>query len=70
MFFFFVSAAFPETQQGALAAVGMARDAHWAADKESSEHFSMEDHLVVMHARITPMTMLGHELWQAAEDLF
>jgi hypothetical protein len=69
-FFFFVAAAFPETQAGALVAVGMARDARRAADEESSDHFSMEDHLVAMHARITPMTMLGHELWQAAEDLF
>jgi hypothetical protein len=29
----------------------------------------MEDHLVSMHAQITPMTMLGHELRLAAEDL-
>jgi hypothetical protein len=30
----------------------------------------MDDHLVAMHARITPMTMPWHELRQAAEDLF
>jgi hypothetical protein len=69
-FFFFVAAAFPETQAGALAAMGVAQDAGRAAGEESSDHFSMEDHLVAMHARITPMTMLGHELRQAAGDLF
>ncbi|KAK1613914.1 hypothetical protein QYE76_019431 [Lolium multiflorum] len=62
--------AFPETQAGALAAMGVAQDAGRAAGEESSDHFSIEDHLVAMHARITPMTMLGHELRQAAEDLF
>nr|XP_051208573.1 formin-like protein 14 [Lolium perenne] len=65
-----MAATFPETQEEALAAVGRSREARRAAGEESSAHFSMEDHLASMHARITPMTMLGHELRLAAEDLY
>jgi hypothetical protein len=65
-----VSAAFPETQEAALAAVDKQRGVHRAASEVGSPYFSMDDHLVAMHARITPITMLGHELWLVAEELF
>jgi hypothetical protein len=70
LLFFTVSVAFPETQEEALAAAGRARDARQAAGEESSTFFSMDDHLAAMHARITPITMLGHDLRLAAEDFY
>ena len=33
-------------------------------------HFSMDDHLAAMAARVEPITMLGYELRQAAEELY
>ncbi|KAK1611107.1 hypothetical protein QYE76_034780 [Lolium multiflorum] len=46
-------AAFPETQEAALTAVGVARDSRRRETGEgSSEYFSMEDHLASMAARI------------------
>ncbi|KAM0860662.1 hypothetical protein ACQ4PT_046399 [Festuca glaucescens] len=65
-----LAAAFPETQEAALAAAGRERDERRAAGEAGSPSFSMDDHLAAMHARITPITMLGYELWQAAEELF
>ncbi|KAM0870359.1 hypothetical protein ACQ4PT_040051 [Festuca glaucescens] len=65
-----VSATFPETQEAALAAAGKEREVRRAADEEGSSFFSMDDHLAAMHARITPITMLGYELRLAAEELF
>ena len=47
-----------------------ARGERRAAGEEGSPHFSMEDHLAAMHARITPITMLGYELRLAAEELY
>jgi hypothetical protein len=35
-----------------------------------SPYFSMDDHLGTKHERITPVTMLGHELRLAVEELF
>ena len=70
MFFSVVSAAFPETQEAALAAAGKEREVRRAAGEEGSSFFSMDDHLAAMHARITPITMLGYELRLAAEELF
>jgi hypothetical protein len=69
LFLFVVSAAFPETQKVVLVAAqgaGVRR----AAGEASSSYFSMDDHLATMHARITPITKLGHELRLAAEDLY
>ncbi|KAM0825400.1 hypothetical protein ACQ4PT_069590 [Festuca glaucescens] len=65
-----LAAAFPEAQEAALAATGRQRDARRAAGEVGSPFFSMDDHLAAMHARITPITMLGYELRQAAEELF
>nr|XP_051191930.1 uncharacterized protein LOC127305508 [Lolium perenne] len=65
-----LAAAFPETQEAALAAVGAARDSRRQETGEgSSEYFSMEDHLASMAARIEPVTQLGWELRKAAEEL-
>ncbi|XP_071680394.1 uncharacterized protein [Lolium perenne] len=65
-----LAAAFPETQEAALAAVGVARDSRRRETGEgSSEYFSMEDHLASMAARIEPVTKLGWELRKAAEEL-
>ncbi|KAK1650083.1 hypothetical protein QYE76_067888 [Lolium multiflorum] len=65
-----LAAAFPETQDAALAAVGVARDSRRRETGEgSSEYFSMEDHLASMAARIEPVTKLGWELRKAAEEL-
>ncbi|XP_051221554.2 uncharacterized protein [Lolium perenne] len=65
-----LAAAFPETQDAALAAVGAARDSRRQETGEgSSEYFSMEDHLASMAARIEPVTQLGWELRKAAEEL-
>ncbi|KAK1652409.1 hypothetical protein QYE76_070214 [Lolium multiflorum] len=65
-----LSAAFPETQDAALAAVGVERESRRQATGEgSSEYFSMEDHLASMSARIEPITKLGWELRKAAEEL-
>ncbi|XP_051217365.2 uncharacterized protein [Lolium perenne] len=51
-----LAAAFPETQEAALAAVGVARDSRRRETGEgSSEYFSMEDHLASMAARIEPV---------------
>jgi hypothetical protein len=56
--------------QGALAA-GKAREARrQEAGEGSSVHFSMDDNLAAMAARIEPITMLGYELRQAAKELF
>ncbi|KAM0898012.1 hypothetical protein ACQ4PT_022202 [Festuca glaucescens] len=68
--FFFVSAAFPETQEAALVAAGREREARRQAGEDGSSHFSMDDHLAAMQAQITPITMLGYELRQAAEELY
>jgi hypothetical protein len=64
------SAPFPETHEAALAAADRARGERRAAGEEGSPYFSMEDHLAAMHAQITPITMLGHELRLAAEELY
>ncbi|XP_071685396.1 uncharacterized protein [Lolium perenne] len=65
-----LAAAFPETQDAALAAVGVARDSRRRETGEgSSEYFSMEDHMASMAARIEPITKLGWELRKAAEKL-
>jgi hypothetical protein len=53
---FVVSAAFPETQEAALAAAGKEREVRRAAGEVGSSYFSMDDHLAAMHARITPIT--------------
>jgi hypothetical protein len=68
--FVVVSAAFLETQEAALAAADKARGERRAAGEEGSPYFSMEDHLAAMHTRITPITMLGYELWLVAEELY
>ncbi|KAM0900838.1 hypothetical protein ACQ4PT_020367 [Festuca glaucescens] len=56
--------------EAALAAADKARGERRAAGEEGSPHSSMEDHLAAMHARITPITMLGYELRQTAEELY
>ncbi|KAK1670020.1 hypothetical protein QYE76_058179 [Lolium multiflorum] len=64
------SAAFPETQDTALAAVGDARAARGRATGEgSSASFTMEDHLSSLAARVEPITKFGWELRKAAEEL-
>ena len=68
---FVLAAAFPEAQEAALAAAGQAREARRQATGEtSSAHFSMDDYLASMAARVEPITMLGYELRKAAEELF
>ncbi|KAK1613019.1 hypothetical protein QYE76_036692 [Lolium multiflorum] len=65
-----LSAAFPETQDAALAAVGVARESRRRATGEgSSEYFTMEDYMASMAARVEPITKLGWELRKAAEEL-
>ncbi|KAK1695826.1 hypothetical protein QYE76_012523 [Lolium multiflorum] len=65
-----LAAAFPETQEAALTAVGIARESRRQATGEgSSEYFSVEDHLASMAARVDPITKLGWELRKAAEEL-
>ncbi|KAK1644562.1 hypothetical protein QYE76_062367 [Lolium multiflorum] len=65
-----LSAAFPETQDAALAAVGVARETRRRATGEgSSEYFTMEDYMASMAARVEPITKLGWELRKAAEEL-
>ncbi|XP_071683438.1 uncharacterized protein [Lolium perenne] len=65
-----LAAAFPETQDAALAAVGVAREARRQETGEgSSEYFSMEDHMASMAARVEPITKLGWELRKAVEEL-
>ncbi|KAK1680531.1 hypothetical protein QYE76_041379 [Lolium multiflorum] len=64
------SAAFPETQDAALAAVGDARESRGRATGEgSSESFTMEDHMSSLAARVEPITKFGWELRKAAEEL-
>ncbi|KAK1619420.1 hypothetical protein QYE76_024937 [Lolium multiflorum] len=64
------SAAFPETQDVALDAVGAAREARGRATGEgSSATFTMEDHLSSLAARVEPITKFGWELRKAAEEL-
>ncbi|KAK1595920.1 hypothetical protein QYE76_018159 [Lolium multiflorum] len=64
------SAAFPETQDMALDAVGAAREARGRATGEgSSATFTMEDHLSSLAARVEPITTYGWELRKAAEEL-
>ncbi|KAK1645916.1 hypothetical protein QYE76_063721 [Lolium multiflorum] len=63
-------AAFPETQDVALEAVGAAREARGRATGEgSSESFTMEDHMSSLAARVEPITKFGWELRKAAEEL-
>lgn len=58
-------------QQAALDAAGKARLARReATGEESSPHFSMDDYLASMAACVEPITMLGYELRQAAEELY
>ncbi|KAK1652036.1 hypothetical protein QYE76_069841 [Lolium multiflorum] len=65
-----LAAAFPETQDAALAAVGAARESRRQETGEgSSEYFSMEDHMASMAARVEPITKLGWELRKAVEEL-
>ncbi|XP_071676777.1 uncharacterized protein [Lolium perenne] len=65
-----LAAAFPETQDAALAAVGVARESRRQETGEgSSEYFSMEDHMASMAARVEPITKLGWELRKAVEEL-
>ncbi|KAK1604334.1 hypothetical protein QYE76_028007 [Lolium multiflorum] len=65
-----LSAAFPEAQDAALAAVGAAREARRRATGEgSAEYFTMEDYMASMAARVEPITKLGWELRKAAEEL-
>ncbi|KAK1670905.1 hypothetical protein QYE76_059064 [Lolium multiflorum] len=67
---FFFAAAFPEAQEAALAAVGVAREARRRATGEGSvEYFTMEDYMASMAARVEPITKLGWELRKAAEEL-
>ncbi|KAK1695841.1 hypothetical protein QYE76_012538 [Lolium multiflorum] len=64
------SAAFPETQDAALAAVGVARESRRRATGEgSSECFTMEDYMSSLAARVEPITKFGWELRKAAEEL-
>ncbi|KAK1653598.1 hypothetical protein QYE76_071403 [Lolium multiflorum] len=63
------SAAFPETQDAALAAVGDARESRGATGEGSSESFTMEDHMSSLAARVEPITKFGWELRKAAEEL-
>ncbi|KAK1642588.1 hypothetical protein QYE76_060393 [Lolium multiflorum] len=64
------TAAFPETQDMALDAVGAAREARGRATGEgSSATFTMEDHLSSLAARVEPITTYGWELRKAAEEL-
>ncbi|KAK1682400.1 hypothetical protein QYE76_043248 [Lolium multiflorum] len=64
------SAAFPETQAAALAAVGDARESRGRATGEgSSECFTMEDYMSSLAARVEPITKFGWELRKAAEEL-
>ncbi|KAK1620860.1 hypothetical protein QYE76_026377 [Lolium multiflorum] len=66
-----LAAAFLEAQEAALAAASKAREARrLATGEESSEHFSMDDHLASMAARVEPITMLGYELRKVAEELY
>ncbi|KAK1679975.1 hypothetical protein QYE76_040823 [Lolium multiflorum] len=63
-------AAFPETQDAALAAVGVARESRRRATGEgSSECFTMEDYMSSLAARVEPITKFGWELRKAAEEL-
>ncbi|KAK1678551.1 hypothetical protein QYE76_039399 [Lolium multiflorum] len=65
-----LAAAFPETQDAALAAVGVARESRRRETGEgSSEYFSMEDYTASMAARVEPITKLGWELRKAVEEL-
>ncbi|KAK1680015.1 hypothetical protein QYE76_040863 [Lolium multiflorum] len=62
--------AFPETQDAALAAVGVARESRRRATGEgSSECFTMEDYMSSLAARVEPITKFGWELRKAAEEL-
>ncbi|KAK1666590.1 hypothetical protein QYE76_054749 [Lolium multiflorum] len=62
--------AFPETQDAALAAVGVARESRRRATGEgSSECFTMEDYMSSLAARVEPITKFGWELRRAAEEL-
>nr|XP_051229091.1 uncharacterized protein LOC127346886 [Lolium perenne] len=62
--------AFPEAQEAALTAAGKAWEARrQATGEQSSACFSMDDYLVSMAARVDPITKLGWELWEAAEEL-
>ncbi|KAK1630623.1 hypothetical protein QYE76_004938 [Lolium multiflorum] len=64
------SAAFPETQDAALAAVDVARESRNRATGEgSSECFTMEDYMSSLAARVEPVTKFGWELRKAAEEL-
>ncbi|KAM0840697.1 hypothetical protein ACQ4PT_059472 [Festuca glaucescens] len=65
-----LAASFSETQEAALEAAWLVREGCRATGEEGSPCFSMEDHLAAMQARITPITMLGHELRFAAEEIY
>ncbi|XP_047084691.1 uncharacterized protein LOC124695934, partial [Lolium rigidum] len=59
-----------QAQEAALAAAGRAREApRQATGEESSDHFSMDDYLASMAARVEPITMLGYEPRKAAKEL-
>ncbi|KAM0920801.1 hypothetical protein ACQ4PT_007282 [Festuca glaucescens] len=65
-----LAASFPKTQEAALEVAQLAREGRRAAGDEGSPYFSVEDHLAAMQARITPITMLGHELRLAVEEIY
>ncbi|KAK1607231.1 hypothetical protein QYE76_030904 [Lolium multiflorum] len=57
-----LAAAFPEAQQAALDAAGKAGARRQATARQARPHFSMDDYLASMAARVEPITMLGYEL--------
>ncbi|KAM0839714.1 hypothetical protein ACQ4PT_060137 [Festuca glaucescens] len=65
-----LAASFPETQATALEAARLMREERRAAGEEGSPYFSMEEHLAAMQARVAPITMMGHELRLAAEEIY
>ena len=70
IFWSFASASFPETKAAALEVARLMREERRAAGEEGSPYFSMEEHLAAMQARVAPITMLGHELRLAVEEIY
>lgn len=66
----FLLAAFPETQDAALATVGAIRQQQQSDGVDVPPHWRMEDHLEALKVRLQPVAELGGQLREAAQEVF
>ncbi|XP_047085294.1 uncharacterized protein LOC124696634 [Lolium rigidum] len=61
---------FPKLQEADVAAILAVRQEQSCPHLDDTSHFTMEDHLAAMTARLGPMETLGRELRRTANEIF